>query len=202
MVNANITFHWNFIIVTGDANFSMKYTSLTVGGFNQPSVARSLIELPWNAEKGLSQRFLWFFPRPVYAHFATLEPVNKTFTEKIGMLLLPWGSTNFMISLNTVDTLARLWRKTTMGHSQQDVFYSTTKWRQWVDLQKKNTMKYKKNLKRLLQWMTFCQVTTMIFFFHLLYIYTYTSYSLQCYWFKGWPHKAMLACTMTMYYLV
>ena len=65
----------------------MEYTSLTVGGFNQPSVARSLIELPGNAEKGLSQRFLWFFPRPVYVHFATLEPVNKTFTEKIGVLL-------------------------------------------------------------------------------------------------------------------
>ena len=43
----------------------MQSTSVTVGGFNQPSVARSLIELPGNAEKGLSQRFLWFFPKPV-----------------------------------------------------------------------------------------------------------------------------------------
>ena len=38
----------------GDANISMKTNSLTVGGFNQPAVARSLIELPGNAEKGLS----------------------------------------------------------------------------------------------------------------------------------------------------
>lgn len=77
--------HFLKIIVTGDANFSMKSTSLTVGGFNQPGFARFLIELPGNAEKGLSQRFLWFFPRPVYSHFATLEPVKKEFTEKIGM---------------------------------------------------------------------------------------------------------------------
>ena len=58
---------YNFL-VSGDANFAIKRTSLTVGGFNQPYVARSLIELPGNAEKGLSQRFLWMFPKPVYAH--------------------------------------------------------------------------------------------------------------------------------------
>ena len=73
--------------VTGEANFSMETTSLTVGGFNQPSVARSLIELPGNAEKGLSQRFLWLFPRPVYSQFDSLEPTNKTFTEKIGVFI-------------------------------------------------------------------------------------------------------------------
>ncbi len=74
-----------FLIVTGEANFSMQTTSLTVGGFNQPSVARSLIELPGNAEKGLSQRFLWFFPKPVYGQFDTLEPINKNFVEKLGI---------------------------------------------------------------------------------------------------------------------
>ena len=63
----------------------MKCTGLTVGGFNQPSVARSLIELPGNAEKGLSQRFLWFFPQPVYAEFDSLEPTDKVFREKIGI---------------------------------------------------------------------------------------------------------------------
>ena len=62
----------------------MVSTSLTVGGFNQPSVARTLIELPGNAEKGLSQRFLWLFPRPVYGHFDSLEPTEKTFTHRIG----------------------------------------------------------------------------------------------------------------------
>lgn len=73
--------------VTGEANFSIKSTSLTVGGFNQPGVARSLIELPGNAEKGLSQRFLWFFPKPVYANFDSLEPIDKNFTDKVGMFL-------------------------------------------------------------------------------------------------------------------
>ena len=76
-----------FFPVTGEANFSMKSTSLTVGGFNQPSVARSLIELPGNAEKGLSQRFLWFFPKPVYGDFDSLEPIDSKFIDKIGMLM-------------------------------------------------------------------------------------------------------------------
>ena len=40
--------------VTGETNFAMPYTRLTVGGFTQPGLARSLIELPSNAEKGLS----------------------------------------------------------------------------------------------------------------------------------------------------
>ncbi len=76
------------MIVTGEANFTMATTSLVVGGFNQPSVARNLIELPGNAEKGLSQRFLWLFPKPVYSKFETLEPVDKELTEKIGIQLL------------------------------------------------------------------------------------------------------------------
>lgn len=74
----------SFPPVSGDANFSIGRTSLTVGGFNQPAVARALIELPGNAEKGLSQRFLWMFPKPVYGEFSTLEPTDKVFTEKIG----------------------------------------------------------------------------------------------------------------------
>ena len=62
----------------------MKTTSLTVGGFNQPAVARSLIELPGNAEKGLSQWFLWLFPRPVYGNFESLGTIDTVFTGKIG----------------------------------------------------------------------------------------------------------------------
>ncbi len=62
----------------------MDGTSLTVGGFNQPAVARLLIELPGNAEKGLSQRFLWLHPQPVYGKFETLEPVREEFIDKIG----------------------------------------------------------------------------------------------------------------------
>ena len=72
-------------VVTGDANFTMEATRLIVGGFNQPSVARCLIELPRNAEKGLSQRFLWLFPKPVYASWSELEPIDQNFYDTLGM---------------------------------------------------------------------------------------------------------------------
>ena len=62
----------------------MEHTSLTVGGFTQPSVARRLLEAPGNAEQRLAQRFLWFFPKPTYTRFEDLEPVNKDFSEDIG----------------------------------------------------------------------------------------------------------------------
>ena len=68
----------------GDANFSMKTTSLTVGGFNQLAVARSLIELPGNAEKDLSQWFLRLFPQPVYGNFESLGTIDTVLTGKIG----------------------------------------------------------------------------------------------------------------------
>jgi hypothetical protein len=47
-----------FIAVTGEANFKMNTTRLTIGGFTQPGVARNLMELPSNAEKGLSHRYM------------------------------------------------------------------------------------------------------------------------------------------------
>ncbi len=62
----------------------MDATNPTVGGFNQPAVAHQLIELPGNAEKGLSQRFLWLHPKPVYGKFDSLEPVQEAFVDKIG----------------------------------------------------------------------------------------------------------------------
>ena len=62
----------------------MDRTSLTIGGFTQPAVARSLIELPANIEKGLSPRFLWIFPEPCYAKFATLQPYDQQFTQFLG----------------------------------------------------------------------------------------------------------------------
>ena len=74
----------NLFIVSGEANFVMDQTSLTVGGFTQPAVARSLIELPSNIEKGLTTRFLWIFPKPCYAKFESLEPVNEEFTTALG----------------------------------------------------------------------------------------------------------------------
>lgn len=76
-----------YFTVTGEANFAMEKTCLTVGGFNQPAVARALIEMPGNAEKGLSQRFLWLFPKPEYGKFDTLEPTDEKFTDQIGKYL-------------------------------------------------------------------------------------------------------------------
>lgn len=70
--------------VTGDANFSMPRTSLTVGGFNQPLFSRAVMETPGNAEKGISQRFLWLIPKPVYGKFDSLQPTEKDFVDKIG----------------------------------------------------------------------------------------------------------------------
>ena len=71
--------------VTGEANFSMDSTCLTVGGFSQPSVARVLIEQSGSAEIGLSQRILWLFPQPAYSRFSTLEAVDSQFTDGLGM---------------------------------------------------------------------------------------------------------------------
>jgi hypothetical protein len=71
--------------VTGDANFSMEATSLTVGGFSQPGVARGLIEQSGSVETGLAQRFMWLFPKPSYAKFGTLEAVDQNFTAALGI---------------------------------------------------------------------------------------------------------------------
>lgn len=72
------------IAVSGDANFKMKDTRLTIGGFTQPGVARNIIDMPSNAEKGLSHRFVWLFPQPLYGKFDSLEEVNEDFNENIG----------------------------------------------------------------------------------------------------------------------
>lgn len=69
--------------VSGDANFVMSSTQLTVGGFTQPGVARALIEMPSNAEKGFSHRFLWFFPNPLFEKFESLGTVDRGFIDKI-----------------------------------------------------------------------------------------------------------------------
>ena len=62
----------------------MKSTNLTIGGFTQPAVARSLIEHPASSEKGLSQRIIWMFPKPLYSDFQTLQPVDEDFSESLG----------------------------------------------------------------------------------------------------------------------
>jgi len=69
------------LLVSGDANFHMDKTGLSLGGFTQPSVATSLIELPQSQEKGLVQRFLWILPTPTYGDFKTLQVADESFCE-------------------------------------------------------------------------------------------------------------------------
>jgi hypothetical protein len=63
----------------------MESTNLTIGGFSQPVVARSLIEQSGSSEIGLAQRILWIFPKPSYAKFSTLEAVQENFTDALGI---------------------------------------------------------------------------------------------------------------------
>lgn len=65
----------------------MTSTNLTVGGLTQPAVARSMIEQPSNSEKGLSSRFLWFFPEVLYGTFDDLGEVDQEFVDKLSMFL-------------------------------------------------------------------------------------------------------------------
>ena len=68
----------------------MDRTALSVGGFTQPAVARTLIEQQSSADKGLCQRCLWIFPKPVFSKFHCLEPISEEFSDSIiiGGLLL------------------------------------------------------------------------------------------------------------------
>ena len=65
----------------------MSSTQLTVGGFTQPGVARALIEMPANAEKGFSHRLLWFFPSPLFEGFSSLGEVDRDFVSKLSKRL-------------------------------------------------------------------------------------------------------------------
>ena len=86
MIHTDIKLIFVSSSVSGEANFMMSSTRLTIGGFTQAGVARSLIDMPSNSEKGLSHRFLWVFPKPLFGKFAALEEVDKTFTAEISKL--------------------------------------------------------------------------------------------------------------------
>ena len=64
----------------------MDQTALTVGGFTQPGVARTIIEQHTGAQRGFSQCFLWIFPKPTFAKCASLKPVPvpDEITDSIG----------------------------------------------------------------------------------------------------------------------
>ena len=99
-------------LVSGDANFYMDRTALTVGGFTQPCVAKSLIQLPASVEKGLTQRFLWIIPKPSFAKFDTLELVDERFSVYLGGCFQNFNKI-ILIAINMhfiVDQLASVWR--------------------------------------------------------------------------------------------
>lgn len=73
-----------FCVVSGEANFKMEHTGLTIAGFTQANVAKGLIESIPNVEKGLSQRFHWLIPKPNPIKFADLQSVDKGFSDAIG----------------------------------------------------------------------------------------------------------------------
>ena len=72
------------LAVSGDANFAMAHTGLTLGGFTQPIVTRNLVEMQANVEKGLCQRFLWIAPKPATVSFEQLQQVDQDFSTAVG----------------------------------------------------------------------------------------------------------------------
>jgi hypothetical protein len=80
-----------FVSVTGDANFQMKRTGLSLGGFIQPAPARTLLELNTSVEKGFCQRILWCVPKPTMASFSELEKVDGQFSASVvGLMSSQW----------------------------------------------------------------------------------------------------------------
>lgn len=142
----------SWIAVTGQANFQMDRTALTVGGFTQPSVARTLIEQQSSADRGFCQRFLWIFPKPVFGKFKSLEPVKPEFNESIGMFL--WLH---MLSL--------------LSPFQIQWVNSCLKCKQHQDVQKQtNVLIF---TKRLTQCHLFASCTSCLFFTNYYSLYSY-----------------------------
>lgn len=75
-----------YSLVSGDANFVMARTALTVGGFTQPASAKKLIEQP--ADTGFAQRFLWMVAEPTYSDFEKLEAPNEEFCQYMSKNIL------------------------------------------------------------------------------------------------------------------
>ena len=71
-------------MASGEANFLMEHTGLTVGGYTQLNIAKGLIESQSNIEKGVCQRFLWIFPKPHPTKFNDLKPVDGSFSNETG----------------------------------------------------------------------------------------------------------------------
>ena len=88
--------------VTGDANFSMENTVLTVGGFTQSSVARNLWDQQASIEKVLPERFLCLIPQPYFSAFDLLEPIDEAFYDSLGVFMSVYVTQPLCDSLNHV----------------------------------------------------------------------------------------------------
>ncbi len=73
--------HNPYCSVTGNVNFEMDRTPLSIGGFTQLGVARNIIiiEQRNGDERGFSQHFLWMFPKPTFAKFDSLKQLLRKF---------------------------------------------------------------------------------------------------------------------------
>uniref|UniRef100_A0A7M5XGK5 Uncharacterized protein n=1 Tax=Clytia hemisphaerica TaxID=252671 RepID=A0A7M5XGK5_9CNID len=75
--------------ISGNANFDLNFAHFTILGFTQPSASISLLteskQTKGNSSStyanstnnGFVNRFLWYFPRPIYAHFEDLAISNQ-----------------------------------------------------------------------------------------------------------------------------
>lgn len=104
--------------VSGNANFKMQRTCLTLCGMTQPTTAAPLIVDKNNVDKGLASRFLWIFPKPVFKKFASLEvsaneelkEASKNFTIHLGNWQLHQLIINNIISSQLhLSELHKLW---------------------------------------------------------------------------------------------
>ena len=59
--------------------------TVTIGGFTQPGVAWNVIDMPANSKKGLSHRFIWIFSKPLFGKLASLEEIQRKFSDALGM---------------------------------------------------------------------------------------------------------------------
>ena len=75
----------SYTAVSGDTNFSMDVTALTIGGFTQPMVARNLIELQASVEKDCPQDSCGYSPNRSMLNLRHWRKLMSGFTHSLGI---------------------------------------------------------------------------------------------------------------------
>lgn len=127
--------------MSGEANFVMEQTNLTVGGFTQPS----------NIEKGLSTRFLWIFPKPCYAKFESLEPIDQEFSTALGTVGFVY--TTYILKITFVFPSSKRCVPLVLRQHINTLFLNP------VQLSARNMMLFRINCTLFLGWMNCYQVS-------------------------------------------